>query len=265
VNGHEVVRTRGGALAMRSVEAGEVMHPGVGPLAEAEQLYVRQSRLVERLRSGAELVLFDVGLGAGSNARCARAAAEATAGARVHLVSFERDLGALQLALAHADTFGLDGEAGIAARALLAHGRHESAHTRWELRHGDLLERLADEPTRADLVFWDPFSPRANPSLWTIAAFAAVRRVAGPRCTLVTYSASTATRVALLLAGWSVGIGDPIGDKRQTTFAAVDPADLARPLARAWVDRLSRPDAPLPVDAPRDAAARVAALSQFAR
>ena len=25
---HEVVRTRGGALAMRSVEAGEVMHPG---------------------------------------------------------------------------------------------------------------------------------------------------------------------------------------------------------------------------------------------
>src|SRR5262249_11497339 len=99
---HEVVRTRGGALAMRSIEVGEVMHPGVGPLVEAEELYVRQSRLAERLRAGAaaDLVVFDVGLGAGSNALAARAEAErapATA-ARLHLISFEQDLGALTLA-----------------------------------------------------------------------------------------------------------------------------------------------------------------------
>ena len=49
---HEIVRTRGGALAMRSLADGEVMHPGVGPLVEAEQLYVRQSRLRERLVAG---------------------------------------------------------------------------------------------------------------------------------------------------------------------------------------------------------------------
>jgi queuine tRNA-ribosyltransferase len=272
---HEVVRTRGGALAMRSVEAGEVMHPGVGPLAEAEALYVRQSRLAERLRAAGateprELIVFDIGLGAGSNALAARAVAEAAPpdAARLHLVSFERDLGALALALEHGDTFGAVGDAAIAARALLADGKHESAGTRWELRRGDLVERLADEPTRADAVFWDPFSPRANPSLWTIAAFAAVRRVAGPRCTLVTYSASTATRVALLLAGWAVGIGDAIGEKAQTTAAAVDAIDLARPLDRSWLARLSRPDAPLPsdaTDAPPDVAARVAALPQFAR
>jgi queuine tRNA-ribosyltransferase len=264
-----VVRTRGGALAMRSLEAGEVMHPGVGPLAEAEALYVRQSRLAERLGAAdtAELVVFDVGLGAGSNAACARAASErAPAGAaRLRLISFERDLGALPLALAHGAAFGLDGEPGLAARALVTSGVHESARTVWQLRHGELLALLADEPARADIVFWDPFSPRANPSLWTVAAFAALRRVAGPRCTLVTYSASTATRVALLLAGWAVGIGDPIGDKTQTTTAAVRVADLARPLERPWLDRLARADAPLPTDAPPDAAARVARLDQFAR
>ena len=120
------------------------------------------------------------------------------------------------------------------------------------------------EAVRADIVFWDPFSPRANPSLWTVAAFAALRRCAGPRCTVVTYSASTATRVALLLAGFAVGVGDAIGAKAQTTMAAVDVADLARPLNRRWLERLSRPDAPLPTDAPHDAAARVAALPQFA-
>jgi queuine tRNA-ribosyltransferase len=265
---HEVVRTRGGALAMRSRAAGEVMHPGVGPLAEAEALYVRQSRLGERLRlaSGA-LVLFDVGLGAGSNALAARAESErAPAGAaRLELVSFERDLGALTLALEHGAAFGLEGEPAHAARALLDHGSHETARTHWRLVAGDLRETLAREPARADVVFWDPFSPRANPDLWTVAAFAAMRAAAAAGCTLYTYSASTATRVALLLAGWAVGAGAAIGDKAETTAAAVRAADLGRPLDRAWLGRLHRPDVPLPADAPADAVARAAAGAQFTR
>jgi queuine tRNA-ribosyltransferase len=265
---HEVVRTRGGALAMRSCEAGEVMHPGVGPLAEARELYVRQSRLAERLRAreADELVVFDVGLGAASNALAARGESERApeTAARLHLLSFERDLGALELALASGAPFGLEGDAAVAARAILDGDEHAGARTRWQLLRGDILLCLERVPVRADIVFWDPFSPRANPSLWTIAAFAALRRVAGPRCTLVTYSASTATRVALLLAGWAVGVGDAIGDKAQTTMAAVRVADLARPLDRRWRTRLERPDAPLPADAPPDAAARVARLPQLA-
>jgi queuine tRNA-ribosyltransferase len=256
-----VVRTRAGALAVRSLEAGEVMHPGVGPLAEARELYVGQSRLGERL-AGGPVVLFDVGLGAGSNALAARAEAE-RAGGHLTLVSFERDLGALELALAHGAAFGLEGEPGEAARALLARGRHDSAHTSWRLEPGDVLAALARQTEPADLVFWDPFSPRANPALWTAAAFAAARRAAGPGCTLYTYSASTAVRVAMLLGGWAVGRGDSVGDKAQTTAAAVRSSDLARPLDRAWLRRLSLPGAPLPADAPPDAAARLARLPQF--
>jgi queuine tRNA-ribosyltransferase len=261
-------------MAMRSFEAGEVMHPGVGPLAEAEELYVRQSRLGERLREtgGAPLVLFDVGLGAGSNAIAARAASERAApgAGRLEIVSFERDLDALELALVHGPAFGLEGEGAEAARALLACGRHESSRTCWRLERGDVLEAFralgdARQPVRADIVFWDLYSPRRNPGLWTIAAFSALRRLAGERCTLFTYSASTATRVALLLAGWAVGIGDATGVKAKTTAAAVDPADLVRPLDRSWLSRLPRPDVPLPADAPPDAAARAAAAAQFSQ
>jgi queuine tRNA-ribosyltransferase len=264
---HEVVRTRKGILAMRCLEAGEVMHPGVGPLVEAEQLYVRQSRLGERLRRAEHetLTVFDIGMGAGSNALAARAESErAPAGAaRLELISFERDLGALELALANPAAFALEGEVSQAARALLADGAHETPRTCWRLRQGDLLEALQKESLRADIVFWDPFSPRANPGLWTIAAFAAIRRVANPGGTLFTYSASTATRIALLLAGWAVGAGDPIGDKAATTAAAVTAADLARPLDRRWLNRLSQPNVPLPADAPPDFVTRVAALEQF--
>jgi queuine tRNA-ribosyltransferase len=255
---------------MRSLADGEVMHPGVGPLVEAEQLYVRQSRLRERLVAQecgevGRLVLFDVGLGAGSNALAARSASEELpeGAARLELVSFERDLGALELALAAGEPFGWRGEPAEAARALLADGAHETARTHWRLVRGDLLETLARQAARADIVYWDPFSPRANPALWTVAAFSDARRVAGPRCALYTYSASTATRLALLLAGWAVGVGDAIGDKVQTTAAAIAVSDLARPLDRRWLARLSRPDVPLPSDAPSDAIARARLAPQF--
>ena len=52
----------------------EVMHPVIGPLVEADALYVVPSRLAARLAQTSEadptapLVLLDVGLGAGSNA-----------------------------------------------------------------------------------------------------------------------------------------------------------------------------------------------------
>src|SRR5687767_3777587 len=147
---HEVVRTRGGDVAIRSLEAGEVMHPGVGPLREARELYVEQSRLAERLREpgSAPLVLFDVGLGAGSNAVAAREVAEqAGPGTRpLEIISFERDLGALELALTRGQELGLAGEHGQAARALLADGEHAGARTCWRLRRGDALAALAVEP-----------------------------------------------------------------------------------------------------------------------
>jgi queuine tRNA-ribosyltransferase len=262
---HEVVRTHKGILAMRCLEAGEVMHPGVGPLQEAEQLYVRQSRLGERLRGAERLVVFDMGMGAGSNALAARSESERApqTAARLELVSFERDLGALELALTQPAAFALEGESGDAARALLAQGKHETPRTCWRLRQGDLLQALEQESARADIVFWDPFSPRSNPELWTIAAFTAIRRAAGPRCTLFTYSASTAVRIAMLLAGWAVGVGDAIGEKAATTAAAVLLADLARPLDRRWLTRLSKPNVPLPADAPSDILDRVLTAPQF--
>ena len=262
---HELVTIKSGAVAVRSLDAGEVMHPGIGPLREAEELYIAQSRLATRL-AARDVTLFDIGLGAGTNALAARAVSEATTGTgRLQLVSFENDLGALALALANPGAFAIVDEAAAAARALVADGRHATARTTWTLRQGDLLAALDVEPTRADLVFWDPFSPRANPALWTIAAFTALRRAAGPRCALYTYSGSTRVRLALLLAGWAVGAGVAIGDKAQTTVAAIEVDDLERPLDRAWLGKRGDPSTPWPGDAPAGALGLIEKLRQFAR
>ena len=255
---------------MRSEDANEVMHP-IGALRESEQLYAAQSRLRERLLEGGQpLVVFDVGLGAASNALAARRISESLpASARtLVIVSFEQDFGALELALQpeHAARFGLDGEAGEAARALLQTGLHETARTRWTLVRGDALAALEGElPERADVVFWDPFSPRTNPALWSVRAFSAQRRHCAPRATLFTYSSSTTVRAALLLAVFAVGLGQPSGSHKDTTCSALDVADLARPLGPRFAERLARTIAPLPQDAPADALARLIALPQLAR
>jgi queuine tRNA-ribosyltransferase len=264
----DLVTTRGGAAAVRDRVVGEVMHPVIGPEAEAEALYVGQSRLAERLATpGAPLVLLDVGLGAGSNALAALRAARAAPGAgrRLEVVSFERDLGALALASAEegAARLGLAPDDVRAARALLAAGRHEEERASWRLVPGDALLGLRRQAALAEVAFWDPFSPRVNPELWTVEAFSALRAACGPRAVAFTYSTATSVRSALLLAGFFVGVGDPSGPKEQTTAAACKLADLARPLDARWLTRLLRSSAPLPPGAPGDALDRIRVHPQF--
>ena len=263
-----VVTTRDGARAILDHATGEVMHPVVGPAIEATRLYCEPARLASRLSRPdvGPLVLLDVGLGAGSNAIAAwKISAQCSEGARrLEIVSFDRSREALALALAHPNDFGFAGAAGDAARTLLATGCHDSGRTRWRLVCGQLPDVLALEPAAsADVVFWDPFSPRANPELWTIAAFTALRRLCRAGATVHTYSGATAVRSALLLAGFAVGVGEATGEHKAATVAAVDLEDLACPLDRRWLARLGRSTAGFPADAPADALARVAALPQF--
>lgn len=266
----EVVSTRSGAPAMRDRHSGEVMHPLVGPLVEAERLYLTPSRLASRLQQPAErpLVLLDVGLGAGSNAVAAWRLAATLPGRRraLHIVSFDRSSAAIELAVRpeHAAAFGLDGELADVARVLLAEGRVACAHATWELRLGELPGTLASEPEAcADVVFWDPFSPGANPELWTLQAFTALRRLCSDGATVHTYSGATATRSALLLAGFAVGTGETIGPGRVATTASTGLAHLPCLLDHRWLQRLARSTAAFPPDAPKDALERIRALPQF--
>lgn len=257
---------------MKDGATGEIMHCGTGPFVEPYELYVRPSRLEGRLNEGGEpLVLLDVGLGAASNALAAWRVSEAAPATarRLELVSFDDDLAPLRLALdpEHASAFGLSRdqpEARAAALALLEHGRHETSRTLWRLAHGDFRAAVAREPAAsADVVFWDFYSPRTMPELWTVAMFRAVRRVCREHATLHTYSTATAARSALLLAGFAVGLGGGTGHREHTTIAATDVEDLAEPLGARWLTRLGRSTAAFPADVAQDAAARDEALGRI--
>lgn len=247
----ELVTLRNGHRAVRHVGHGEVMHPAVGPWREANRLYVEQLGLAARLAgSAAKVRVWDVGLGGGANAVAALTCAKSLPSrAPLEVVSFEVDVKALQLALTDEEGFPFLGPWRDAAAELLAEGRSEAEGLCWRLERGDLLETMEKAPGPADLVFFDPFSPEKNPSLWTRHALRRLRgrcREDGAGALLSTYSASTRTRASLLLAGFFVGTGVSVGTKKETTVAATRLESLGRPLGSEWLARWRRSSARAP-------------------
>lgn len=122
----------------------------------------------------------------------------------------------------------------------------------WRIVEGDFLSTFPRERA-PDIIFWDPFSSKVDTRMWTLAAFRALRAHLDRPCELFTYSASTAIRTSLLLAGFYVAEGVASGPKESTTIAFVpgDPAFARhRLLDRAWLDRRSRSSAKFAADIP---------------
>jgi queuine tRNA-ribosyltransferase len=266
----------GGAFAIRHVASGEVMHPSVSPDEEASSLYVHGAHALRT--TPAELVVWDVGLGAGHNAMALVRWRAATPDAPpLVLHSFEHDLDALRL--------------GLGNLRHLPHLRHEAPHRlitqgvcdlpglRWHLHVGDFETHLPAAPTPA-LILYDPFSAKVDGAMWTLAAFARLAQHliaggAGPT-ELLTYTASTAIRTSMLLAGFEVGAGPSTGSKRETTFALHGGTSDQRAALRgdrslldhAWLARRARSTRPFADDVPvtdrAELEARLRARPQFA-
>lgn len=235
--------------SVRQKSSGEVMHSINHPDEEARSLYVEQARLVDRAALG-NLVVWDVGLGAGHNAMAALRAVEKLGAwqGSFELVSFENDLDSFRLARSRLDLFHHLRHA--APHGILSEGKWQSktAPLRWTLLEGDFLEKLVEAPT-PDLVFFDPFSHKTDRPLWTVEALEQLReRLGGRYVEIFTYSTSTAVRAGFLAAGFYVARGRATGPKGETTIALTAPhAETKRELlGREWLEKWKRSDAKEP-------------------
>jgi hypothetical protein len=244
-----MVELANGTFSLRSEEYGETFHPVIGPVAEAQALYIEQLNLRERVRSvREEFVVWDVGLGAAGNPLTFLNAIGDLA-AEVRIVSFDYTTEPLGLALENQDRLPFLNGWERVARELIAN--HKSRiRTRggpgvdWALLLGDfptLLRQRVDAPA-PHAIFYDAFSPATNPAMWTLEVFTNLFRHLDPvrPCLMPTYSRSTMLRVTLLLAGFYVGKGHATGEKEETTIAANGPELMAEPLGREWLMRAKR-------------------------
>lgn len=268
---YEIHVSERGFSSIRQISSGEIMHSVSAPEEEANRLYVEQSRLAARLRRRhtddvEPLVVWDVGLGAASNAMAALRRAEleiaghgAEALRPLRIVSFERDLDPLALAARHASHFPHLRHPAPSAVLNRQHWSRPAGGIDWELRAGDFLDHLGDPATPApDLVFYDPFSFKTDAPLWTAGVFARLRAHCADRpAELYTYSAATAVRVALLTAGWFVAEGVGTGPKAATTVAFThapsgQAPDSPRLLGAGWLARWRRSGSRYPATLPAE-------------
>lgn len=253
---YEVVARAAGYGVIRHTISGETMHSVNNPSDEARRLYIEQPSIVTSATfAGEPLVIWDVGLGAATNAMECIGLLENTEGIQreVRIVSFENDLNPLRLAANHPDLFQHTKH--VAPKILLENRLWRSSirPIQWHLLEGHVLDRLpaAESP---DIIWYDPFSYKVNTDLWSVAAFEAVLTASQAKATrLYTYSASTAVRATMLMAGWFVGRGAATGPKSDTTIAyspeAIRQGVADRLLDAAWLARWKRSDAKGPIGA----------------
>jgi tRNA U34 5-methylaminomethyl-2-thiouridine-forming methyltransferase MnmC len=238
-----LVTVASGATSVRSELHRQTFHPVVGPMEEARSLHIAQSRLRDRAREErGPLVVWDVGLGAAANAVAVleewRDAQEP-----LHLHSFDFTLKPLAFARSHAAELEYLLPWRSALETLCWNYVVEVGAVRWTIHLGDFREMLHAPPAPAPhAILYDPYSPAANPGMWTLEHFQRLRATLKPNrpCTLTSYSRSTAVRVTLALAGFYPGRGSSTGEKDQTTIAATDRALLASPLDATWLHRVRR-------------------------
>jgi queuine tRNA-ribosyltransferase len=243
-------------ISVRHRISGEVMHSVSEPLIEAEKLYIAQSRFRERIIQEPDrpLVIWDVGLGAGTNAMAAIHAYESlaqttTSLAPLRIISFENDLDSLTLATRNPSLFSHIQHAAPHTLLKKHSWKDKTNNIEWTLLLGDFLSTIENAPY-PELIFFDPFSYKTNPEMWTLNTFEKIFAVCrSKQCALFTYSASTAIRAGLLAAGFFVARGVSVGPKESTTVAITQELiklDSYPLLSQDWLLRWERSDSKFP-------------------
>ena len=230
IGNYEVIQQKGGFYSIRDKSSGETIHSVTEPLTESMELYVKQLDPQRHLSAATEdeLVIWDVGLGAATNAmatilECEKIRKASGSVRPVHIVSFENDLDSFLLALRNPDLFPYIKHE--APAVLIENSFWQSADKmcRWTLLKGDFRTHIDAAPS-PDCIYYDMYSLATNEWLWRADLFSRIiSRCEGKRTRLITYSVSTQIRSALLAGGFFVGYGKGTGPKTKTTIAFSSP------------------------------------------
>jgi tRNA 5-methylaminomethyl-2-thiouridine biosynthesis bifunctional protein len=212
---------------------GDLYHPRIGALEQAQHVFLRGNGLPERWCGRRDFTILELGFGLGNNFLATWQAwrGDAARCERLHVVSVElHPPRHADLARAHADA-----QAPLSALAApllqawppLAPGLHRLAfdggRVLLTLALGDAAMLLPQLHLHADAVFLDGFAPARNPQLWQPALMKAVARRCAPGATAATWSVARGLHEALTSAGFEVQHSPGIGGKREITRAVLAP------------------------------------------
>jgi tRNA U34 5-methylaminomethyl-2-thiouridine-forming methyltransferase MnmC len=229
-------QTADGSYTFFSEPFGETFHSRDGARDEAFQKYAVATQLADRAQAD-RICLLDICYGLGYNSAAAIESIWAiNPQCQIQLYALELDptvpIAATQPPLIDAWTPTVQQ---ILIDLAQTHQSHSDRLTA-TLLIGDArqtIHNLVKRQIQADAIFFDPFSPRRCPQLWTLEFLSQTAQCLAPQGQLATYSRSAAIRAALLQTGLHIGT-IPLDSPTQTqthnwsqgTIAAFDPKNL---------------------------------------
>lgn len=226
--------TQDGSFTFFSEAFGESFHSLAGARQEALLKFVTATRLRERA-ARSPLRLLDVCYGLGYNTAAALETIwTVNPRCQVDVMGLELDATVPLGAIAPALIAPWPPEVQEILRAIAQTHHCTTPTLQAKLWIGDArqtIQSLVQQGFQADAIFFDPFSPRRCPQLWTVEFFQQVARCLAPTGILATYSRSACVRAAMLAAGLHIGT-IPLADDHlphewsQGTVAAFETSHL---------------------------------------
>lgn len=231
--GYKEVLTEDGSVTFFSENFQEACHSTTGAKSETILHYIRGCEVLSKARAQT-LSILEVGLGLGVGVLTTWEMTKDLP-ARVHYLTLELDPRLVDWftetyrdhPLFHDQKFSLTILTGDARITLPEFAR--THRPQW------------------NAIYQDAFSPKKNPSLWTVEWFTQLRAGSAPDVIMSTYSASSSIRKSMTLAGWKLSPGEKFGPKRTSTRARLSgetEPSLLESLSRSPAQALTDKDLP---------------------
>lgn len=222
----KAVRTEDGSYTFYHPRYRQHFHSTAGAWEESSRKYLQPCGIAERLKSGKNASILDVGFGMGFNVCSAVELAESIEGkTKLYITTLEADPTALDAAQRLPERRGAE-----IVRSLAEHGFYESPSARVELMLGDARDSIRYLAARFDYIFLDGFTPDTNPELWTVDFLARLKDRLKPDGLLASYCGAYPFKGALLELGFHLYESKPFGRRRGGTVAALDSAPFLPPV-----------------------------------
>ena len=202
--------TKDSSITLFNEKYQEYYHSTKGAVEESFEKFVKPCRIAELAKKG-KIRILDVCFGVGYNSAAAiEVALEANPDCVIEIVGLENDqkildeIKNLNPAFKYYD---------------IIKGDKSDKRINIKILLGDARETIKQVTEKVDAVFFDPFSPKVCPELWTKEFFADIKKVMKDSAILTTYSCARIVRDNMKAVGLKVEDGPILGRRGPATIA----------------------------------------------
>lgn len=202
----QTLLTADGSLTLLLPDLDETYHSRHGAVREAKRVFIDEGLAVAHKRIHETLNVLEIGFGTGLNTLLSYQYACANE-CRVNYVALETNPVSMSLINSldypHQTNHPKDKDAFLRMHDVPVHYSAEiGAHFILEKHLSDIRNYNSEE--RFDLVFYDVFSPRSQPELWSVDTLKEVRRLIKPNGILISHFVQHSVQSALNHAGFII-------------------------------------------------------------